>query len=528
MKHIRSLILASALFASLAPAFAQAPPPVPALPDTERRTSYVISGSTCACAVNFALYGDSTDYTNWIEVWINGVRITQSGNWTITSPTGSLATIPRPITDAVLTFTAVQTGTVQIVGAQRPRRTSQFAENRGVAARDLNQVITGLTAQLRENWDKTNDVTGRAVIAPPGETLAMLPKLANRLSQGACFDSGGNLTTCVSVPSSTFAAGAGITLTGVGPTTIAANLSVTPPLVMSGTAPINFSCPTCGTVQGTGTPTAGDLATFSTAATTPITSPGYNVRQVPGLIPSTSAVTISNGANAVVTWAAHGLSLGDTIFFCTSGGLPTGLTACVPAVGTVSANTYKSNPTLYYVAPINANTFNVATSLANAKAGTFVTTSSAGSGTHTAFANAMACAGCVGEMIWATIENTTGSAIPAVDSSPGQLMNSFTLSAGIWEVWGNGGIIKINAATPTMTHLHSGIVYGFSTIPTAPYNGTTAYTRTLITKMAGCSRTIRADILNYPNDCEPGRDQQLHADHREHCRSVRNAEGTQD
>jgi len=28
MKHIRSLILASALFASLAPAFAQAPPPV--------------------------------------------------------------------------------------------------------------------------------------------------------------------------------------------------------------------------------------------------------------------------------------------------------------------------------------------------------------------------------------------------------------------------------------------------------------------------------------------------------------------
>src|SRR5947207_13762587 len=142
MNKLRSLILALVLSAGLAPAFAQAPAPVPALPDAERRTSYVISSSTCACAVNFALFGDSTDYTNWIEVWVNGVRITQSGNWTVTSPSGPLANLPRPITDAVLTFTAAQTGTVQIVGAQRPRRTSQFTENRGVAARDLNQVLT--------------------------------------------------------------------------------------------------------------------------------------------------------------------------------------------------------------------------------------------------------------------------------------------------------------------------------------------------------------------------------------------------
>jgi len=220
MKHIRSLILTLALSAGLAPAFAQAPPPVPALPDTERRTSYVISASTCVCAVGFQLYGDSTDYANWLEVWINGVRLPQAGNWTISSPTGSLATIPRPITNAVLTFTQAQTGTVQIVGARRPRRTSQFSESRGVAARDLNQVLSDLTAQLRENWDKTNDVTGRAVIAPPGETLAMLPIAANRLNQGACFDNLGNLAPCVSVPSSTFTAGNGINFVGTNPTTI--------------------------------------------------------------------------------------------------------------------------------------------------------------------------------------------------------------------------------------------------------------------------------------------------------------------
>ena len=98
-----------------------------------------------------------------------------AANYTITSPTGNLATIPRPITDAVLTFSAPQTGTVQIVGARRPRRTAQFSENRGVTARDLNQVITDIVAMLREDWDKINDVTGRAVLAAPGETMALLP-----------------------------------------------------------------------------------------------------------------------------------------------------------------------------------------------------------------------------------------------------------------------------------------------------------------------------------------------------------------
>ncbi|MGY4358634.1 hypothetical protein ACVWZR_007758 [Bradyrhizobium sp. i1.3.1] len=197
---------------------------MPALPDTERRTSYSISASTCNCAVGFQLFGDSTDYANWIEVFVNGAMISQSGNWTITSPTGSLATIPRPITDAILTFTTAQTGTVQIVGARRPRRTSQFSESRGVAARDLNQVITDLTAQNRETWDKINDVTGRVPRAPPGETLALLPALASRANMGACFDSNGNLTSCVAASSGSFAAGTGIIFTGTNPTTI----SVTP------------------------------------------------------------------------------------------------------------------------------------------------------------------------------------------------------------------------------------------------------------------------------------------------------------
>lgn len=184
----RKFILAFALMAGIAPAMAQVPPPVPGLPDTERRTSYSLNASTCTCSVGFALYGDSTDYQNWVEVWVNGAIV---GNWTITSPTGPLASIPRPITDAVLTFATPQTGTVQIVGARRPRRTSQFSENQGVSARNLNQALTDIVAQNRETWDKINDVTGRAIVAPPGETLPPLPPASMRTGNVLGFDSNG-------------------------------------------------------------------------------------------------------------------------------------------------------------------------------------------------------------------------------------------------------------------------------------------------------------------------------------------------
>ena len=220
MTYLRRLILAIVLSAGIFPAFAQAPAPVPALPDTERRITYVISASTCACAVNFALYGDNTDYQDWVGVYLNGVQ--QLGNWTISSPSGSLTTLPRPITDAVLTFSAPQTGTVQIVGARRPRRTSQFQENQGVSARSLNQVLTDIISQNREIWDKTNDLTGRVMAAPAGESLPVLPPASSRANQGVCFNSNGNVTPCVSIPSSTFSPGTGITFTGTGPTTISA------------------------------------------------------------------------------------------------------------------------------------------------------------------------------------------------------------------------------------------------------------------------------------------------------------------
>jgi hypothetical protein len=155
---MRRLLLAASLIFALSPALGQAPPPVPALPDTIRQTSYSILTSTCACAVGFQIYGDQTDIQNWLVVKLNGTTVTYNDptyGWGISSPSGALGNIARPITDAVLTFNLPQTGTVTIIGAQRPRRLSTFSENQGVSARQLNQVINTLFAELRELWDKT-------------------------------------------------------------------------------------------------------------------------------------------------------------------------------------------------------------------------------------------------------------------------------------------------------------------------------------------------------------------------------------
>jgi hypothetical protein len=207
MRLLHRLIVALALLAGIAPAFAQAPPPVPALPDTERRTSFSLNAQTGPFSVGFALYGDSTDYAEWLQVWLCTSatltpcsQLTAVTQWTLSSPTGPLATIPRPITDATITLTSAQTGTLQIVGARRPRRTSQFAENRGVAARDINQYVTDLTAQNREDWD-----LGRRMIqAQPGEVLSVMQPASTRAGGILCWDATGLIPqTCAAGSSGT-------------------------------------------------------------------------------------------------------------------------------------------------------------------------------------------------------------------------------------------------------------------------------------------------------------------------------------
>lgn len=84
--------------------------------------------------------------------------------------------------------------------------------------------------------------------------------------------------------------------------------------------------------------------------------------------PSLGTVTMTIASPGVFTLTAHGLKNGDTVFFTTTGALPTGVTA----------------NTVYYVDVINANTFHINTS-PNSVGVTPVNTSGTQSGTHTLF-----------------------------------------------------------------------------------------------------------------------------------------------
>jgi microcystin-dependent protein len=97
-------------------------------------------------------------------------------------------------------------------------------------------------------------------------------------------------------------------------------------------------------------------------------SRGANSTLFTTLNPSLGAVTISIATPGVVTRTAHGLYTGQMVYFTTTGALPSGLTAATVA---------------YYVIRVDANTFRLATSQANANLGTAITTSGTQSGTHT-------------------------------------------------------------------------------------------------------------------------------------------------
>jgi hypothetical protein len=204
---LRALFAAS-LFASLSSALAQAPPPVPALPDTARITTYTISSSTCACAVGFQLYADGTDVDNWVRVYIGGqlyLSTDPTFGWSLSSPTGPLNAIPRPITDAVLTFNSAHTATVTIIGAARPRRLQTFAENQGVTARQLNQIFNTAFAELREAWDRAGGAgagqTLPAIVVSVRSSAASTITLSPSTDYFICLDPTANPIT-VNLPAS--------------------------------------------------------------------------------------------------------------------------------------------------------------------------------------------------------------------------------------------------------------------------------------------------------------------------------------
>lgn len=154
---------------------------------------------------------------------------------------------------------------------------------------------------------------------------------------------------------------------------------------------------------------------------------------------SSATVTITNATPAVVTYTSHGLSTGDRIYFTTDGALPTGVSAS----------------TMYVITKVDANTFKLSTTVANCVAGTFVATSSAGSGTHTGYIGGFkeksgyqgvydgtaVPSGYIGEKISVTLTPST------LTGSYADVSSSLTLTKGVWMIYAAFTLYKTASST---------------------------------------------------------------------------------
>jgi len=152
------------------------------------------------------------------------------------------------------------------------------------------------------------------------------------------------------------------------------------------------------------------------------------------ILPGTAAtVTMTIAAPCVVTYTSHGMAVNGNcagclaVYFTTTGALPTGL-----AINTT-----------YYATIIDANTFHLSTTIANAFAGTYITTTGSQSGTQTCALQAY------------TSANGTNDAA-ALD-----------LTAGDWDV--SGSVSTSDGGTNTSMTVWTSTVS--KTTPGAPYFG---------------------------------------------------------
>jgi microcystin-dependent protein len=190
------------------------------------------------------------------------------------------------------------------------------------------------------------------------------------------------------------------------------------------------------------------------------------------IVPSLGTITVTIAAPTVVSQIAHGFQTGDTLYFTTTGALPTGLAA----------------NTLYYVVFIDVNSYSLATTLANAIAGTKITTTGTQSGVHTVFA----CPYGLGD--GSTTFNTPDlkGRVPAGNNSMGTGgVSRLTLSATGGSAGNLGAAGGEQAHQLTVaelaSHSHSGPIVdatggaGFN----AHVRGTTAGTQTLLNNTGG-------------------------------------------
>ncbi len=121
----------------------------PSISDVPRRSEYAPVASVGPFAVGFPIFDASGDD---LRVTLDGDAVT---NWTLLADQeAGFYGAPNTYVNGEITFLSPITGALVIEGRRSPRRQSQFAEGRGVPARDLNAEFNILTAMAREMFDR--------------------------------------------------------------------------------------------------------------------------------------------------------------------------------------------------------------------------------------------------------------------------------------------------------------------------------------------------------------------------------------
>jgi len=149
-------------------------PPVPSVPDTERKVTAVLTASVgpIPLGANFPIYGADD-----VLVYLNDLPVS---GWSLTSATGAAL----PWTDAQVVFDDAQTGTVEIIGCRRPYTRESFVDG-GVTARQLNLAFRRITASVREIFDRLVDATTIQTASSDAEAAADRAEAARDIAVAA-------------------------------------------------------------------------------------------------------------------------------------------------------------------------------------------------------------------------------------------------------------------------------------------------------------------------------------------------------
>ncbi|HLH92062.1 MAG TPA: hypothetical protein VKX28_26820 [Xanthobacteraceae bacterium] len=400
-------------------------------------TGVTSNGTNVTIASGDLLLGGATSGTTTLNA--SG---TASGTATLPANTGTIAELnlaqtwsaPQTFNNNDLLLAGSSSGTTTLNASATASGTATLPANSGTVA-EVNFAQTWSAAQTFNNNDlllagSSSGTTTLNASSIASGTLT-LPAATDTLIARATIDTLTNKTYDTAGTGNSFKInGTSIAaVTGTGSVVLATSPTISG-ATLSGTTNASGTFQIGGFTIGATSATSIGAGQYQGTATNDNATAGNIGEFTSTITQKTSAtVTISNASPGIISWTAHGLGVASSVSFTTTGSLPTGLSP--------STNYYVCSGSTY-----QTNSFAVATSPANALAGTCINTSSAGSGTQTGTAGAILTAG-----------------------NPDSV-SAISLTAGDWQVC--AGAAYTGGATTTATYIEAGLSTTTNTLDTTP------------------------------------------------------------